>query len=115
MQLFKNIKWLPVVMLITIIGITVFQAYWLQNTYEREKRTLEIRSNMNFRETVYKLQASKLNIDSLMVGTMDSNKKVMRLLPGETETKKLRPLPRQKMINLMSVLREKGLHNVLRR
>ncbi len=95
------------VMLITIIGITVFQAYWLQNTYEREKRTLEIRSNMNFRETVYKLQASKLNIDSLIVESMDSNRKEIRILPGETKTKKFRPLPRQKMISLMTVLREK--------
>jgi two-component system phosphate regulon sensor histidine kinase PhoR len=107
MRLLKNIKWLPVLMLVTIIGITVFQIYWLMNTYEREKRTLEIRSNMNFRETVYKLQASKLNIDSLMVNGMDSTRRVIKLLPGESETNKFRPLPRQKMISLMSVLREK--------
>lgn len=107
MHLLKNIKWLPVLMLVTIIGITAFQIYWLMNTYEREKRTLEIRSNMNFRETVYKLQASKLNIDSLMVNGMDSTRREMKLLPGESETNKFRPLPRQKMLALMTVLREK--------
>jgi two-component system phosphate regulon sensor histidine kinase PhoR len=78
MQLFKNIRTLPVVMLITIIGITSFQAYWLHDTYEREKRTLEIRSNINFRETVYELQASKLNIDSLMLS--DSNRREVNQL-----------------------------------
>jgi hypothetical protein len=35
---FKNIKWLPVLMGVTILGIAAFQIYWLKNTYDREKR-----------------------------------------------------------------------------
>jgi two-component system, OmpR family, phosphate regulon sensor histidine kinase PhoR len=60
MHRLKQIKWLPILMAATITGIAAFQVYWLDKAYEREKRTLEIRTNMLFRETVHRLQASKL-------------------------------------------------------
>src|SRR5687768_17291549 len=101
----KNFRWLPVIMAITIIGITVFQVYWLHNTFEREKRTLEIRSNMIFRETVYKLQASKLKLDSLVFDTSDDKKFAKEEF---TDKRTIRFLPRQKMIGLMNVLKEKA-------
>ena len=101
----KSFRWLPVVMAITIIGITVFQVYWLNNTYEREKRTLDIRSNMMFRETVYKLQASKLRIDSLVFDSV-TDKKFTKEELSDKQT--IRFLPRQKMIGLMNVLKEKA-------
>src|SRR5947209_15924833 len=59
----KNIKWLPVLMALTILIIAGFQVYWLQNTYEREQRTLEMRTNILFRETIRTLQASKLKLE----------------------------------------------------
>ena len=92
-------------MAITIMGITVFQVYWLNNTYEREKRTLEIRSNMIFRETVYKLQASKLKLDSLVFDTTTDKRFANDEL---TDKRTIRFLPRQKMIGLMNVLKEKA-------
>src|SRR6186997_606480 len=101
----KNFRWLPVIMAITIMGITVFQVYWLNNTYEREKRTLEIRSNMIFRETVYKLQASKLKLDSLVFATATDQRFANDEL---TDKRTIRFLPRQKMIGLMNVLKEKA-------
>jgi two-component system phosphate regulon sensor histidine kinase PhoR len=101
----KNFRWLPVIMAITIMGITVFQVYWLNNTYEREKRTLEIRSNMIFRETVYKLQASKLKLDSLVFDTATDKRFANDEL---TDKRTIRFLPRQKMIGLMNVLKEKA-------
>jgi len=87
------------------MGITVFQVYWLNNTYEREKRTLEIRSNMIFRETVYKLQASKLKLDSLVFDTTTDKRFANDEL---TDKRTIRFLPRQKMIGLMNVLKEKA-------
>ena len=101
----RSFRWLPVVMAITIIGITVFQVYWLYNTYEREKRTLDIRSNMMFRETVYKLQASKLRIDSLVFDSVTDKRFTKEELSGKQT---IRFLPRQKMIGLMNVLKEKA-------
>ena len=104
----KNIRWLPVIMTITIIGITVFQVYWLKNTYEREKRTLEIRSNMNFRETVYKLQASKLKVDSLFFDSATHEKVFAKDSVIADNELQVSSIPRQKVIGLMNVLKEKA-------
>jgi two-component system phosphate regulon sensor histidine kinase PhoR len=57
---------MPVLMTLTIVGIAAFQLYWLKKAYEREERTLEIRSNITFRETIQTLQASRLKIDHLL-------------------------------------------------
>lgn len=104
MQQLKNIKWLPIVMTITMIGITIFQIYWLKDTYQREKRSLEIRSNMNFRETVYKLQASKLKLDRLIFDSLSGDNS----MPRPDKDMRVQLLPRHKMIGLMNVLREKA-------
>ena len=61
-----NIKWLPVLMGITILAIAAFQFYWLTKAYEREERTLDMRTNFMFRETIRSLQTSKLKIDHLV-------------------------------------------------
>jgi two-component system, OmpR family, phosphate regulon sensor histidine kinase PhoR len=63
----KHIKWMPILMALTILGIAAFQLYWIRKAYEREQRTMEIRSNMAFRESIYSLQASKLNLDKLII------------------------------------------------
>jgi two-component system phosphate regulon sensor histidine kinase PhoR len=54
---------MPVLMVLTILGIAGFQYYWLKKAWLREQRTLEMRSNFTFRETVHSLQASKLKLD----------------------------------------------------
>src|SRR5215208_5305884 len=63
MHQLRNIKWLPVLMGVTILAIAAFQFYWLQKAYQREERTLEMRTNILFRETVRSLQAAKLKFD----------------------------------------------------
>jgi two-component system, OmpR family, phosphate regulon sensor histidine kinase PhoR len=50
-------------MTLSILAIAAFQYYWLQKAYEREERTLDMRTNFIFRETVRALQASKLKLD----------------------------------------------------
>src|SRR5687768_1748374 len=95
MQQLKNIRWLPIVMLITILGITAFHLYWLNDTYKREKWNLERMSSWTFRDVVNKLLASKLKLDSL-TSNSDSSDRDMSFLP------------RQKMIGLLNVLKEKA-------
>src|SRR5688572_3183776 len=56
-------KGLPILMVIAIAAITGFQVFWLRESYMKEKRNLEFRSNVVFKETVRKLQAKKLNLD----------------------------------------------------
>ena len=50
-------------MLLSILAIAAFQYYWLQKAYEREERTLDMRTNFMFRETVRAVQTSKLKLD----------------------------------------------------
>jgi len=58
----KKLKGLTSLMVITLIGITGFQGWWLKNNYDREKRSLEISTNVKFQEAVRGLQAMKLKL-----------------------------------------------------
>lgn len=49
---------------LTLLVITVFQVYWLRKNYRQETRLLRARTVELFRETIFRLQVSKLNIDS---------------------------------------------------
>src|SRR5688572_8439336 len=74
-------KGLPILMIIAIVAITGFQVFWLQESYMKEKRNLEFRSNVVFKETVRKLQAKKLNLDRVF---NDSTGKVkIEVMDGE--------------------------------
>ena len=101
----RNKKWLPVLMALTILGITAFQIYWLQKTYEREAKTLDIRSNITFRETIFSLQAAKLKLDQI---TADSNRLQMHIGRRHGDTAKITRGPQQKIANLVNVLIQKA-------
>lgn len=61
----QKLRWLAILMGITILGITGFQGYWLHDNYEREQQNLEIKTNVDFRQTILQLQASKLKLDKV--------------------------------------------------
>ena len=107
MHRFKQIKWLPILMAATILGIAAFQLYWLKKTYEREKRTLEIRTNMAFRETVHRLQATKLKLDKLAPDSMRTTKIRVPMKDRENPSIHMAIEPGDKMIELANVLSEK--------
>ncbi|MEO6453882.1 MAG: HAMP domain-containing sensor histidine kinase [Ginsengibacter sp.] len=58
----KKLRWLTILMFVTAFIITGFQVYWLRDSYEREKRILEIRANVNFQEAIRQLQISRLKL-----------------------------------------------------
>jgi two-component system, OmpR family, phosphate regulon sensor histidine kinase PhoR len=49
---------------LTILLITAFQAYWLTKNYREEEKLFTSRTNILFRETIFRLQAVKLKLDS---------------------------------------------------
>lgn len=105
MQQLKNIRWLPIVMLITIIGITTFQLYWLNDTYKREKWGLERMSNYTFRETVHTLQAERLRIDKeLPDSTIEQ--------PGKLPVR-MKVHPNRRMVSLVNVLRDRSKDSII--
>jgi two-component system phosphate regulon sensor histidine kinase PhoR len=54
-------------MIAAMLLIVAFQVYWLNLNYKEERRNLRFRSNILFRECVFQLQATKLNLDSTML------------------------------------------------
>jgi len=63
MQNLRTIKLLPLLMVLSILAIAAFQFYWLRKAYEREERTLDMRTNFMFREAIRSVQTSKLKLD----------------------------------------------------
>jgi len=53
-------------MLVSILLIAAFQAWWLTKSYREEAETLKIRSSVLFKEAVFELQVSKFRLDSGM-------------------------------------------------
>lgn len=92
-------------MAITILAIAGFQVYWLSKAYEREKRTLEMRTNMLFRETIRTIQSSKLKLDSLTGDAGGSAPVIVRRAKGNM--RHLRVLHKEKMIGMADVLMQR--------
>ncbi|MBC7947486.1 MAG: HAMP domain-containing histidine kinase [Chitinophagaceae bacterium] len=65
----QKLRWLAILMGITILGITGFQLYWLNNNYDREKQSLELKTSAAFRQTLMTLQASKMKLEKVLVET----------------------------------------------
>ncbi|MBL7742248.1 MAG: HAMP domain-containing histidine kinase [Chitinophagaceae bacterium] len=63
----QKFRWLAILMGITILGITGFQLYWLNNNYSREKQSLELQTNALFRQTILKLQAAKMKLETVVL------------------------------------------------
>jgi len=58
-------EWQLLLMAVPILIIAGFQVFWLRENYIKEKKNLEFRSSVVFKETVRKLQAKKLNLDKV--------------------------------------------------
>ncbi len=76
---------LPLLLVFTILVITGFQVFWLKKNYDDEKRTMEVKAGINFRESVYGLQAAQLK-DRFgeQVNVKDSFHVEINASPGKT-------------------------------
>ncbi len=52
----------PLLMVTTILIIVGFQAYWIKNNYDREKKLLESKAGIVFRTAIFKIQAKRLHL-----------------------------------------------------
>jgi len=112
----RNIIPDPVLMLLSILLVVGFQAYWLKNNYDREKRSLQIKANSDFQETVRHLQAVKLKIDGLT--DVDSTHKTrMRIIVDHEGTSpgnmKIRDdeMPPEDMISMVDAIRYRTIND----
>lgn len=93
-------------MLLTILGISAFQVYWLQKAFEREERTLEIRTNMAFRESIRSLQVSKLKLDKI-VDTQQVSELRIHTKQRDDQRMRINLQPDRKMEGLVEALNER--------
>lgn len=91
-------------MALTILVIGGFQVYWINKSYEREERTLEMRTNMMFRETLRNVQTAKLKLDKLAT---DSTGNTKILIQRELTGKPIRVAANEKMVSMMDVIMQK--------
>jgi two-component system, OmpR family, phosphate regulon sensor histidine kinase PhoR len=104
----KRLRWLALLMGITILGITGFQLYWLKQNYAREKRALAIKTEMAFRRTVLQLQGSKLKLDSsVWTGKGGKKGKVQLYMNDGEHDADVRFLPREEIVSTVNVIRDK--------
>ena len=94
-------------MVIAILVITGFQAYWLKNTYSREKRTMEIKANVAFQETVRHLQAAKLKIkEPFLIDSLHKGK-VRMFMDGDIHEGDMTSMPSRQMVTTVDVMGKK--------
>ena len=88
-------------MIITILVIAGFQVYWLYDIYAREKRTLAIKTNMAFRESVFELQAAKLKVNKLNNTTDKDSSSIHVFITDHEQTEFQQDVDAVEMINVI--------------
>jgi two-component system, OmpR family, phosphate regulon sensor histidine kinase PhoR len=97
----------PVLMMVSILAIAAFQLYWLKENYDREKKTLTIKSEVTFRETIRHLQVAKLKLGGLSFDSLHSGKRTMIMKEENGVVVKMRDAPQDEVITTMNVIRDK--------
>lgn len=92
-------------MAISIVAIAAFQYYWLRKAYQREDRTLEMRTNILFRESVRDVQASKLKLDKFYSDSTKSS----RIIISPSPASKTKAVGHRKIEGMIDVVMQKVL------
>lgn len=100
-------------MVLAILAIAGFQAYWISKTYDREERILERSTNGLFRETVLGLQTAKLKLDRLAATGGDSVRSLQQFKAfyqrrHGNDDGRHRFNPREKMIGMLDAVLRKA-------
>jgi len=103
----NRLRWLALLMGVAILCITGFQLYWLKQNYDREEKTLAIKSESTFRETIQRLQVVKLKLDGLPGDTLDRGKVKVFMRDGGDEQVNIRVIPKDEIVSTIIVLRDK--------
>jgi two-component system, OmpR family, phosphate regulon sensor histidine kinase PhoR len=100
-------RYLPVLLMVTILVIFGFQLYWIRQIYGREKKALETKTAVHFREVIFALQAKQL--DGKFEGKLrrDSTFNVVIRNDNEDEDN-VNARRAEEVIGMSEVLRRKG-------
>jgi two-component system phosphate regulon sensor histidine kinase PhoR len=104
----SRLRWLTALMGITILGITGFQLYWLKENYNREEKTLSIKSEVTFRQAIQQLQVAKLKLEGIPDDSSGKRKVKIFLSEGaEGRNVNVHFNPGTKIISTVNVIGEK--------
>jgi len=104
----KKIHWLGLLMVITILGSIAFQLYWLRQNYDREKRSLSLRTDASFRQTMLQLQVEKMQLDGINWSGKDSlNGKFKIVVRDNGEQVNMHMGPQRDFVSTIRVIRDK--------
>ncbi len=104
----KKVQWLALLMVVAILGITGFQLYWLKDNYAREKKSLLIKTDMGFHETIRKLQGAKLKLDG--VKWRDSLRPGLKIIMSGDDEKHMRlrnTTGKEEIISTVNIISDK--------
>ena len=102
-----GLRGLATLMGITILGITGFQAYWLKQNYDREKKNLSTKTEITFRETIRKLQVAKLKLEKIFPDSAGNGKVRIFVDEGDHGPMKIRLGPKEEIISTINILTDK--------
>jgi len=105
----------PLLMLISIVGIAAFLGYWLKENFDREKNTLRINAESNFRETIQQLQIVKLKVNGISRDSLH-DKKITYFISNDSSAKHiLGNLPqKEQILSTINILKQK-FHDSLKK
>jgi len=100
-------KALAALMLLAIFAITGFQFFWLWQQYGREKKLLDTKSDMLFRESVFTLQAGKLKLEGPRKKDSSHPKIQITLKSGNEDGAVFDTAMNKDVVNYVNIIREK--------
>lgn len=92
---------------VAIAAITGFQLYWLKQNYDREKRSLYIKTDLRFRETILKLQAAKLKFDIPNWTVDHTDKDVKIFFEKNGSAVRVRKTPKTEVVSTINIIGDK--------
>ncbi|MBL0068400.1 MAG: HAMP domain-containing histidine kinase [Chitinophagaceae bacterium] len=106
----KKLRWLLLLMGITLAAITGFQVFWLGENYTREKRTLHIKTQMAFGEAMRDLQVKKFRLGGF---SNDSGKGEVKVFIRSDNTGPANRIPgKAEVVSTINIIRDKLLDSL---
>lgn len=110
-----KLRWQPLLMIITILGIAGFLLYWLKQNYDQQKKTLAIKSEISFRQAIEDLQVEKLKLDGIPADSSHKRKVKLFVANGEESEEEISVHinPKEEFISTINILKKKLKDSVI--